>query len=141
MRKMEMFSFRHVSNDDVKLLESVAKALDLVLIDTNSIDVLSVDTENGLLLANMGKLNYVCHGISIWATNSDFGVRITKAKYDSFNATQRFLLDTLSKRKNTVKERRYSFDNMKDVARFLATLKAYESTATKEVADTESVTA
>lgn len=136
-----MFNFKHVTNDDVKLLESVASAFDLKLVDTNNIDVLSVDTEDGLLLANVDRLNYVCHGISIWVTNVDFGVRVTKAKYDSFSNAQKFLLDTLSKRKSTVKERRYSFDNMKDVVKFLATLKAYESTATKEVVVNESVIA
>jgi len=141
MNKMNLFNFRHVTNDDIKLLESVAKSLELKLINVNAVDVKNVDTENGLLLANVSRLTTKCNGISIWATNTDFGVRVTRTKYDSFNDVQKFLLDTLSKRKNTVTERRYSFIDMKDVVKFLVTLKAYENTATKEIEVAESVSA
>ncbi len=143
MRKTELFRLHELVNADVAKLESLARAFDLKLVDLTDVSISNVDRDNGFLIGNVGRLNYKCHGVSIWYTKDDIGVRITRNYYNSLNDIQKFFLDVMfnSKKKKDVKERRYSFIDIKDVVFFLSTLKAYESVATKEIADTESVTA
>lgn len=123
----------------IALLRSVATAFNLGI---TGADVALFDLSKGELLGNVGKLTNRCNGLSIWATDKDFGVRVTDTFYKSLGHVQQFALDNcygykLKKRDN---ERRYSFGNALDLVQFLSTLSAYKS-ETKELVTVESVSA
>ena len=140
MTRTELFTANVSINEVSKaiaLLRSVASAFNL---GVTGADVSLFDLSHGELLGNVGKLTTKCNGLSIWATDKDFGVRISPEYYESLNKTQQFTLDngygfkTIKRHNN---ERRYSFTNAMDLLQFLSTVSNYANKGSKAVTEME----
>jgi hypothetical protein len=114
------------------------------------VELFDIRENHGELLSNIDSLNNRCHGLSIWATVKDIGVRFNKEYTDKFLAIDscRLLMDNVYKyttpNKKRDNERRYTFSSIDSVCRFLSTLFEYYNTSlnvTKEVVTAQDVTA
>lgn len=105
---------------------------------------------HGELLSNVDTLNTKCHGLSIWATVKDIGVRLTQEYYEEFKKAPAcdLLMNvkgyTLKGRKNP--ELRFTFESIESTCRFLYSLFTYynayqQKSATKLIESVESVIA
>lgn len=115
-----------------------------------SADVKLFDVDGGEQIANIDVIQNKCHGLSVWVTKKDLGVRFTQKYLDMFSQSPicKCYLDNIKVYKfiKRDKERRYAFYSIDSLVRFLTDLFDYynaymESTATKVIETAESVIA